>query len=170
MTHQRAAETKERARLVLDPEGFAAAKRPAIYEIADALLMLTLVLQAHFGLRAETFQVFFLIAMATAQPLSRAIGTPEGFRDTTPLPRESVGGVSRRRIAELLGIPTETVRRHVADLIAAGLIVESRRGRLSTPGGTLRRLDDAGLTDQLAARVTRLANTLIRLGVMRVER
>lgn len=124
----------------------------------------------HFGLRAEAFQIFLLVAIATAQPLSRPGQVPEGLGDATQLPRDFVGSIPRRRIAELLGIPTETVRRHVADLMAQGLLVESGRGRIATAGGTLKRLDDAGLTHVLLARSLRVGNTLIGLRAVRPER
>jgi DNA-binding transcriptional ArsR family regulator len=158
-----------RARLVLDPQGFARSERLVTYEIGNALFGLPLEMQKHFGLRAEAFQIFFLIALVTAQRFVRAPGDDEELRTVAPLPARLAESISRRRISDILGIPAETVRRHVAALLASGLIVERQRGRLSTPGGTLARLAAAGIPPRLAGQLVTLSNTLIRLGAARIE-
>jgi len=96
--------------------------------------------QRIYGLRAEEFQVFLLVVVATVQRHVRG-ATPESPKlDRTPLGPEDAGAISRRRIAETLGIPLETVRRHVAKLVARGLVVERGQGR-----------SDEALTVQFAA-------------------
>ena len=151
-------------RLVLNPEGFAKRERLVAYEIANMLLMLNLELQKSFDLRAEEYQVFFLIVMSTVQKFARNPRSEETLLDRTPLPPEASGSISRRRISETLDIPLETVRRTVASLLARGIIVERRRGCLSTPGGTLARLDEVGLSERMARRLLSVCNTVTRLG------
>lgn len=153
-----------RARLVLDPEGFTRRERLVAYEIGNTLLMLNLELQQRFGLRAEEYQIFLLIVMATVQRLARAPGDNEALLDRTPLPPEESGSISRRRIAETLEIPLETVRRTVAGLLARGMVVERRRGCLSTPGGTLEHLATDALPERMARTILSVSNVMTRLG------
>ncbi len=153
-----------RPRLVLDPQGFAVRERLVAYEIGNALLMLNLELQQRFGLRAEAYQVFMLIVMSTVQRFARNPGSDDTLLGRNPLPPEAAGSISRRRIAETLDIPFETVRRTVAGLLARGMIVERRRGRLSTPGGTLARLGEDALPERMARRLLSVSNAMTRLG------
>jgi hypothetical protein len=151
--------------LSLDPERFAEHQRLAGYNIANTLLLANLDLQRAFGLRAEEFQVLLVIVVATVQRYARERDPDPAYRSKQPLPSELASSISRRRIAEILAIPLETVRRHVTRLIAAGLIVERGRGRLATPGGTLQRLDALGAPARVTSQVLALANTLIRDGI-----
>lgn len=152
------------ARLVLNPEGFARRERLFAYKTGNVLLMMNLELQRHFGLRAEQYQIFLLIVLATAQRLIRDTETDETLLTRTPLPFQAAGSISRRRIAETLGIPLETVRRAVADLLERGMIVERRRGCLSTRGGTLGRLAEVALPERVARQFLAECNTMLRLG------
>jgi DNA-binding transcriptional ArsR family regulator len=149
----------------IDAARFAEVERLATYELVNATLLSVLELQRATGLRAELFQVFMLIAIATVQRHVRAAGPDDPLADNTPLGPEHSGTISRRRIAETLGIPLETVRRHVAALLERGLIVERGRGRISTPGGTLARVGASGATLRIARQHVATSNTLARLGV-----
>jgi biotin operon repressor len=161
---------RTRARgLRLEPERFAEVERLAIYEIGNAVLLAHSNLQRAFGLRAEEFQVFYLVAIATAQRHVRGASRDAAKLDNTPLDPEQSGAISRRRISETLGIPLETVRRHVTKLVAQGLLVERGRGRIATSGGTLARLSATGVTRDLARQQVALANALIQLGVVTTD-
>lgn len=158
---------RQKARaLRLDRARFAEVERLAVYEIANTVLLAQIELQRAFGLRAEEFQVFYLIAIATAQRHVRGGSRATNLLDATPLAPAQSGAISRRRIAETLAIPLETVRRHVEKLMARGLVVERGRGRIATPGGTLARLSTNGVTTELARQQVALANALIQLGVL----
>lgn len=98
------------------------------------------------------------------QRFARNPGLDENWLDRTPLPAEAAGSISRRRISETLDIPLETVRRSVSTLLAGGMIVERRRGCLSTAGGTLARLGKDALPERMARRFLTLSNNMIRLG------
>jgi len=84
------------------------------------------------------------------------------------MPPEASGSISRRRIAETLDIPFETVRRTVASLLARDLIVEHRRGCLSTPGGTLSHLSDKALPERIARRFLSVSNMMARPGAAKL--
>jgi hypothetical protein len=148
----------------LDPAGFAGRERLIADEIGNTLLMLNLELQQRFGLRVEEYQIFLLIVLSTVQRFSRNPGSNDALLDRSPLPPDMAGFISRRRISETLGIPFETVRRTVTGLLARGMIVERRRGCLSTPGGTLASLATDALPERMARRFLSVGNAMTRLG------
>lgn len=154
-------------RLELEPKGFAEVERLVAYETANALLMLNLDLQHRVGLRAEEYQVYMLVVRSTVQRLIRAGDAEAGYLDRTPLPRDRAGAISRRRISEVLGIPLETLRRNVSRLLGQGLIVEHRRGSLSTPGGTLAALGEDATPERVVRRFIAATNAMIRAGAVR---
>jgi DNA-binding IclR family transcriptional regulator len=99
----------------------------------------------------------------------RAANPPPVYLDRTPMPPEGPGGVSQRRIADALGLPVETVRRHVNALIATGDVVEHRRGHLNTSPGRLELLAADGIPRAAAARTLAVANLMLRLGAAGIE-
>jgi len=152
--------------LLIDPDGFEAAERLAAYEMANTLLRMNLRLQSALGMRPEEFQVFLVIVLGTTQRFVRSAAPAPEFLTRAPLPAALAGYVSRRRIADVLGVPLETVRRHVRRLLSCGLVVERRRGRLTTPGGTLKRLAGHGVPAGLLGDVAALVNALLRQGAL----
>lgn len=149
----------------LDPTGFTANERIASYETHNAFLMQTLELQKAFGLRAEPFQIFFLILMCTVHGYLRRPQGDSFLSGHEPVPPELCGHISRRRIAEVLDIPLETVRRHVIVLLQSGMVIETVRGKLQTPGGNLRRVSERGLSQRALSHIATLATRMVRSGV-----
>jgi hypothetical protein len=80
--------------------------------------------------RLQPMELLILIATTTGN-VQRAVRTgalPEALRGSKPLPPGLVVPVSRRAIARVTGLPTETVRRHVESMIARGILVSMPRG------------------------------------------
>jgi predicted ArsR family transcriptional regulator len=50
------------------------------------------------------------------------------LRGSKPLPPELAVPMSRRAIARVTGIPTETVRRHVESMVERGILVSTPKG------------------------------------------
>lgn len=153
----------------IDARRFEEVERLAAYQMANALLLMETDLQRSFGLRAEERQVFFAIVLATVQRFARASTAESRDVGNAPLPLRHRGHISRRRIAETLGIPLETVRRHVARLIDRGLVVEPRRGQLSTRGGTLAQLSAEGVTSSFARTFLSVVKEFDKLGLLTVK-
>ena len=77
--------------------------------------------------RLQPIELLILIA-ATTGNVQRALRTealPEALRGSKPLPPELVVPMSRRAIARVTGIPTETVRRHVESMVERGVLLSS---------------------------------------------
>jgi hypothetical protein len=107
-------------------------------------------------------ELLILIATTTGnvQRAVRAQSLPKALRGSQPLPPALVVPMSRRAIARVTGIPTETVRRHVDSMVKRGILVSAPRGvlapsRLTEPwaaGATLRLIEShASCTEQLMA-------------------
>jgi hypothetical protein len=80
--------------------------------------------------RLQPVELLILIATTTGN-VQRALRTealPEALRGSKPLPPELVVPMSRRAIARVTGIPTETVRRHVESMIERGILVSMPKG------------------------------------------
>jgi hypothetical protein len=112
--------------------------------------------------RLQPVELLILIATTTGN-VQRALRTeslPEALRGSKPLPPDLVVPISRRAIARVTGIPTETVRRHVDSMVKRGILVSVPKGvrapnRLAerwAAAATLRLVEShVGCTEQLVA-------------------
>ena len=104
----------------------------------------------------ESFAVYLAVVTAGS---GRVLRDPEllvRYADAQPFPEEQRLGVSRRAIAESLGLPRETVRRKIAKLIASGDVFEEdglvkarspvigRHGSRAFTFGVIREFERAG--------------------------
>ena len=112
--------------------------------------------------RLPPVELLILIATTTGnvQRALRPEALPEALRGIKPLPPELVVPMSRRAIARVTGLPTETVRRHVDGMVRRGILVARPKGvlapsRLSedwAAGAVLSLLEShAACTEQLLA-------------------
>ena len=90
--------------------------------VCDALLRLSSIVSNVYGPDMERFIVYMAVISAGASRFQRDPNLRARYAEE-PLPDEFRGAVSRRAIAESVGLPRETVRRKIAALIADGHIV-----------------------------------------------
>ncbi len=104
---------------------------------------------------------------------SAVLREPRLLRDLDspdPVPDVFHRPVSRRAIAASTGLPRETVRRKIAQLVEQGLLVEEREG-VRTPSGVLSKGRLFEFTSMLVRETTRASLELARLDQMaEVER
>jgi CRP-like cAMP-binding protein len=112
--------------------------------------------------------IFLTVNVAGIQRLVRLPEIPEAFRGYEALPNELVGSISRRAIAEATGLPRETVRRTVNDLIRRGHLAAAGQHAVTTVRGTVRHEGTAQVPAMLAAEVQRMIDELARLGAVSV--
>lgn len=96
------------------------------------------------------------------------------FRDAYGDYREIIGvegqrGVNALSVAGATGIPRETVRRKLKELVARGILMEKRRGLYIMSPGFLQRSENAAAIDDVLRHFLQLVNEGINLGVLRVE-
>jgi hypothetical protein len=101
------------------------------------------------------------------------IGQPK-FREALGDFRAIVGieaqrGVNALSIAGATGIPRETVRRKLKELVARGIVLEKSRGCYIMSPGFLQRGENAAAVDDVIRHFLQLVNKGIALGVLRVE-
>jgi hypothetical protein len=78
----------------------------------------------------QPVELLILIATTTGN-VQRAVRTealPEALRGSEPLPPDMAVPMSRRAIARVTGLPTETVRRHVDSMVKRGVLVAMPKG------------------------------------------
>jgi hypothetical protein len=80
--------------------------------------------------RLPPVELLILIATTTGnvQRALRPEALPEALRGSKPLPPELAVPMSRRAIARVTGIPTETARRHVESMVKRGILVSTAKG------------------------------------------
>jgi hypothetical protein len=112
--------------------------------------------------RLPPVELLILLATTTGnvQRALRPEALPQALRGRQPLPPALMVPISRRAIARVTGLPTETVRRHVDGMVRRGILVATPRGVLApsrldegwAPGAVLRLLEaHATCADQLVA-------------------
>ena len=114
--------------------------------------------------------IYVTVSVANIQKLMRERNIPEGFAATAILPREWVVPISRNAIATASGLPRETVRRHVAQMIEAGLLIEDPRGGVTLPVGVIKDRGLQPLLDSLLTDFARSAEALLRIGVIEIRK
>jgi len=112
--------------------------------------------------------IFLTISVANVQRVMRERALPPELRGTTPLPREAIVPISRNAIAAATGLPRETVRRQVANMIARGLIVEDPRGGVTPPPDIISAGGFEPVLEGLMTEFARTVETLCRTGALMV--
>lgn len=77
-----------------------------------------------YGPDIERFVVYMAVISAGISHFQRDSELRARYADDAPLPNELRLGVSRRAIAESVGLPRETVRRKIKALIESGHVFE----------------------------------------------
>jgi len=143
-------ERRERLKSLLAVVGFSRMLRKAI-DCYDADL--------------EACAIMLAVGSASTNAILR---DPKFLRDMEhpgPVPDEYHRPISRRAIAASTGLPRETVRRKIAQLIDQGLLVEDPDG-VRTPSGVLGRGRTYEFTSTLVREITRAALELTRIDQM----
>lgn len=142
--------------------------RVVAFELGNCFLLQHRMLADAVGLKPIAALVWLTVGTATIQKYMRQNSQDPAYRTAVPLPVELSGGVSRRAIARTTGLPTETVRRCVADLIAIGYLEIVSPQLVRTPPGSISMISEAHVDAMLAA-VAYQAQALARVGVLKIS-
>lgn len=85
-------------------------------------------MQSYLSLDLEALLIVACVSDATMRPFMSANAAPPPTSEF--LPEDLRGSISRRMIADKTGIPRETVRRRVDELVAAGLLIVDSEDKL----------------------------------------
>jgi DNA-binding transcriptional ArsR family regulator len=118
MMTQPVRESERAAQAEIDPR-----IRPIAFGLVELLFDLTFFIRELYGDDLDCAQIMICVNDATMRPfMDKLSADSEVLRMRAP-PEEIRGSISRRMIAEKTGIARETVRRKVAMLIEAGVLV-----------------------------------------------
>ena len=113
--------------------------------------------------------IYVTVCVGNIQKLMRERNVPREFIATAVLPREWVVPMSRSAIAAATGLPRETVRRHVGQLIEHGLLIEDPRGGVTIVPGAIQDRGYEPLLEKLLTEFARTTEALLRAGVIEVD-
>lgn len=80
----------------------------------------------------ESLLIFLTVSEATMRPMLLDPATPPHVLDLAEPPEEFRGSITRVLVADRLGLPRETVRRKVQNLLKLGLVHEDEEGHVRT--------------------------------------
>jgi hypothetical protein len=98
------------------------------FALLNHYLTMHQVMAEQVGLQPVDLLILIATTTSNVQRALRTKALPEGLRGTKPLPPALVVPMSRRAIARVTGIPTETVRRHVESMVERGILVAMPEG------------------------------------------
>jgi hypothetical protein len=149
-----------RSRCSISVEATERELRTCAFALLNHYLAMHQVIAEHARLQPVELLILLATTTGNVQRALRPEVLPAGLRGHEPLPPGLVVPVSRRAIARMTGIPTETVRRHVRSMVERGVLVAMAKGvrapsRLAERGAvpTVLRLMEshAACTEQLVA-------------------
>lgn len=138
--------------------------RAQAFASVELLLDLVYTARSIAAIDLESILIYFCVSEATMRPLVLGPDTPADVMAMPEPPEEMRGSISRLLVADRVGFARETVRRKIAGLLAAGLLVEDAEGRVRTR----RNLGDAHIQKAAAdahAAVQRYQARLRQFGV-----
>jgi hypothetical protein len=141
--------------------------RLVIFELGNCFLLQHRMLGEILGLKPVQALIVLTVAISTVQKYMRQPVPDPAYRASVPLPDTLSGGISRRAIARSTGLPTETVRRCVEELVAIGRLEILSAQMVRTPPGSILWLAGEQLETMVAA-VGRQADALTRAGVLEI--
>jgi hypothetical protein len=98
------------------------------FALLNHYLTMHQVIAEHVNLQPVELLILIATTTGNVQRALRPEALPEALRGSNPLPPELAVPMSRRAIARVTGIPTETVRRHVESMVERGILVATPKG------------------------------------------
>jgi hypothetical protein len=98
------------------------------FALLNHFLTMHRVIAQHVHLQPVELLILIATTTGNVQRALRTEALPEALRGSKPLPPELAVPMSRRAIARVTGIPTETVRRHVESMVKRGILVSMPKG------------------------------------------
>ena len=102
--------------------------RLCAFALLNHYLTMHHVMSEHVGLQPVELLILVATTTGNVQRALRNASLPEALRGNKPLPPGLAVPISRRAIARVTGLPTETVRRHVESLVERGILVSMPKG------------------------------------------
>ena len=139
------------------------------YEFGVLLCELLPRYQALF--QSDFAKVLIIHAVGVAT-VSRLMSRPEAAEYEslgTRIPPELQVPVNALSVAESTGIPRETVRRKIKEMIADGILIEDERGGYRLKPGVMQAGDALTIYSAQLQSLTTLVNRCIEAGIMRIE-
>jgi hypothetical protein len=155
-------------RVATVPEHMADHWRLAMFALTNLFLSMHRSFTGHEGSSPTFVLIYATVSVGNIQKLMRQRVIPEEFSATATLPREFVIPMSRSAIAAATGLPRETVRRHVAQMIENEMLVEDERGGVTVVPGAIQSRNLEPLLESLVTEFARTAEALLRAQVIDV--
>ena len=143
-----------------DPVDLTLNSRLAAHALIDSFLAQQRMLFDQLHMRPATATVFLTIIQASSLCGQGA----DESSDASPSTERGAGAISRRSVAAMTGLPRETVRRIVVELIQEGLVVDVRQAGVKLSGGARLSRDVTDIVEKLAAEMSRLSDQFQGLG------
>ena len=153
--------------LELDKDRLAAVWRIATYATANCLVSMQLNELRAYRLRPAELLVFDIVALASVQRNFRNLRSLDATTADLCPTNESNGTISRRRVADITGLPRATVARILDRLMDRGMVHELRRGHLQVPVGVVLQGQHSFDLTEMFTPVVLLMDQLVRLGVVK---
>lgn len=157
-------------RIVANPEVMQKNWRVAMFALINMFLATQRAMSSDGELGPTEILIYATIATANIQKLMRERAIPDGFTGTQVLPREWVVPISRNAIAETSGLPRETVRRNVEQMIARGLLMEDERGGVTSAPGMIQARNLEPILGIVLGEFVRAFEALLRARVVEIVR
>ena len=98
------------------------------FALLNHYLTMHQVMAEHMHLQPVELLILIATTTGNVQRALRTEALPEALRGSKSLPPELAVPMSRRAIARVTGLPTETVRRHVESMVERGILVSMPKG------------------------------------------
>lgn len=108
--------------------------RPRTYASIELFLDMLHAIRSQVNIDLESIAIYLCVAEATVRPVVSDPRQVEELADTEVAPEQMRGSITMLLVSDRLGMPRETVRRKVKQLIQMGLVYQDDKGRVrSTP-------------------------------------
>jgi len=112
--------------------------------LCEALARICRLMVDSYGTDIEQSMIYLVVIAASGSHMRRDPELVQLQVRDQPLPQEQLRGVSRRAIAESIGLPRERVRRKINDLVERGVLLEEN-GMVMPRAPILGRPENMGL-------------------------
>jgi hypothetical protein len=116
--------------LDFDDEKLPARMRPHAFAATELVLDVLHISRQIADIDLDSLLIYLCVTEATMRPMLLDPSTPAEVLELVRPPEEFRGSISRLLVSDRLGMPRETVRRKIQQMVAGGFLLEDEEGRV----------------------------------------